>query len=345
MRAMLRLTGDTEFSFETTNAAYQKYAGTRGSRWPEQERIGRAPALQHVGIAAADTTLDGVIYPGVLGGLQEDIRNLRLLSLSQKPYQMVTGTGQVCGFWAVVEVSDTRSVFTDDGRARKIEFSLKLKYYGSDYQGGGASPLASSGIAQVSGVLPDVASVSGLDMLPVLDSNSTLGEMAAVASAAGAVVRNVASLARDVLYYVENPLAVAGLAANLILPVECMGSLRAVAETAQTILAVGDQVLDTISAVTALPYTIAEAGSQRMTDIAQTLRQNLVHTRDTARLASYGMDAVQHNLESTGNTFARLTERQTAADMYLRTADQAGRMGRTCRQLDQECVSILEKFR
>jgi phage protein U len=60
---------------------------------------------------------------------------------------MVTGKGEICGFWAVTEVSDTRSFFMDDGQARKIEFSLKLKYYGRDYQGSEGNIGLLSGVA------------------------------------------------------------------------------------------------------------------------------------------------------------------------------------------------------
>jgi phage protein U len=121
MLSMLRFTGDAEFSFETSSAAYKRYVSTRGSRWPEQERLGRAPALQHIGLTTAEITLDGVMYPGVIDGLQEDIRKFRGLSLAEKPFQMVTGTGQVCGFWAVIDVSDTRTVFLDNGLPRMVE--------------------------------------------------------------------------------------------------------------------------------------------------------------------------------------------------------------------------------
>lgn len=65
--------------------------------------------------------------------------------MTGNPCQMVTGAGAVCGFWSILNVSDTRSYFLDNGEGRKIEFSLSIKYYGPDYSGqsGGGSPIAS----------------------------------------------------------------------------------------------------------------------------------------------------------------------------------------------------------
>jgi phage protein U len=85
MRTMLRLTGEEEFSFETSTAAYHRYVATRGSRWPEQERLGRAPALQHVGLSTAETTLDGVIYTGILEAYRKALKNCGVFPLPKKP--------------------------------------------------------------------------------------------------------------------------------------------------------------------------------------------------------------------------------------------------------------------
>jgi phage protein U len=344
MRSMLRLTGNTDFSFETTSAAYQRYVSTRGSRWPEQERLGRTPALQHTGITAAEITLDGVIYPGVMGGSQEDMRKLRGLSLSESPFQMVTGTGLVCGFWAVMDVSDTRTVFMDNGLARKVEFTIKLKYYGIDYRGGEGNVglLANSAVPSI--VKTITPTVENLASLPVLDATSSLAEVTAVASAVGDVVGTASALAQTALYYAENPLTLVGLASEYV-PAECLNGVKEIAQTARAVLDVGQRVFDAVSAVTALPYTIVSAGSQRLTAITATLRQNLLYTRDTARLAGYGMDLAQRGLFTTGQTLARLPERGKSAGLCLDVSDQAGRMLTACRRLDQDSTAILEKFR
>lgn len=348
MRTMLRLTGKSEsFDFEISTAAYQKYVATRGSRWPEQERLGRSPALQHVGLATAETTLEGVIYPGMArkagGSIKEGLRKLRRLSLSTEPFQLVTGTGDVCGFWAVTEVNDTRSYFLDDGQARKAEFSIKLRFYGTDYGsgGGGGVIMLPNAAASAGGI---VWSSSDFGALPTIHETSTLAEITAVTHAAGGLIRGAVSLAADVLRYIHNPLDALGMALGLGLPQEAAGGIRAVTQAAREIVAVGDMVFETVSAVTALPYTLSGDG-RRVGDMSFTLRQNLLYTRDTARLHNHSMAATQRNLESTGSTFARLPERQTTAEACMHTAHQAERMGTLCRGLDGDCSRLLEKFR
>jgi phage protein U len=345
MRSMLRLTGDTEFSFETSSAAYQRYVSTRGSRWPEQERLGRTPALQHVGLSTAEITLDGVIYPGRMGGLQEDLRKLRGLCLAEKPIQMVTGTGQVCGFWAVLDVSDTRTIFLDNGLARKIEFTLKLKYYGTDYQSGegNVGALAGSIAASPTEAADSFAAAGNLAALPVLDSASSLGEVTAVSKAAHGILETAAVAANKALFYAANPLALVSLASEYV-PPECLNGAREIAQTACSVLDVGQRVFDCVSAVTALPYSLAGAGSGRLTAVAATLRQNLQYTLDTARLASYGMDTVQRGLSSKGQTLYRLPDRQESAALCLDVSGQAGSLCSACRKLDQDSSIILEKF-
>ena len=346
MRAMLRLTGDIEFSFETSSAAFHRYVSTRGSRWPEQERLGRTPALQHIGLATAEITLDGVMYPGVIGGLREDMRKLRGLSLAEKPFQMVTGTGQVCGFWAVLDVSDTRTVFLDNGLPRKVEFTLKMKYYGSDYQGteGNVGILAASPTAFLTESVAALPIAAGLDALPVLDAASTLEEVIAVSNAAGKIIGAASSLAQDVLRYVGNPLSLLGLASDYI-PAECLNGAKEIARSARSVLDVGQRVFDAVSAVAALPYTLTDAGSARLNAVTATLRQNLRFTRDTARLLSCGMDTVRRGLTATGQTLARLPERQESAGLCLDVSGQAGSLCSACRRLDQDSSLILEKFR
>lgn len=345
MRSMLRLTGATEFSFETGSAAYQRYASTRGSRWPEQERLGRTPALQHVGLSTAEIALDGVIYPGRMGGLQEDLRKLRGLCLSDSPFQMVTGTGQVCGFWAVLDISDTRTIFLDNGLARKIEFTLKLKYYGTDYLGGKGNVGALSGSIASSPIEAADSLTAGesFAVLPVLDSASSLEEVTAVSNAAGGVLEAASSAAGKALFYASNPLALVSFASEYV-PAECLNGAKEIAQTARSVLDVGQRVFDCVSAVTALPYSLNGFGSERLTTVAATLRQNLQFTRDTARLASYGMDTVQRGLSSKGQTLSRLPDRQESAGLCLDAAGQAGSLCSACRRLDQDSSIILEKF-
>jgi len=120
-----------EFRFEIATAAYQKLAHSQSWRWPEQARITREPALQFMGKNAAEIDLEGVIYPSFKGGLGQ-IEAMRTMADRGEPLSLVDGLGRVWDRWVITELSDTRTLFTDDGQPRKLEFRLKLKAYGED---------------------------------------------------------------------------------------------------------------------------------------------------------------------------------------------------------------------
>ena len=120
-----------EFRFEIATAAYQKLAYSQSWRWPEQARITREPALQFMGKNAAEIDLEGVIYPSFQGGLSQ-IETMRTLADRGEPLSLVDGLGRVWDRWVITELSDTRTLFTDDGQPRKLEFRVKLKAYGED---------------------------------------------------------------------------------------------------------------------------------------------------------------------------------------------------------------------
>ena len=150
-RIMLAL-GD--FRFEIATAAYQKLAYSQSWRWPEQARITREPALQFMGKNAAEIDLDGVIYPSFKGGLGQ-IEAMRALADQGKPLSLVDGLGRVWGAWVITDLGDTRTLFTDDGQARRLEFRLKLKAYGEDETitdiAAGWDPFATTFLDQVAG--------------------------------------------------------------------------------------------------------------------------------------------------------------------------------------------------
>lgn len=127
-RTMMSL-GEFRFALET--AAYERLALSQSWRWPEQQRLGRDPALQFVGADAAEIELEGVIYPQFRGGLGQ-IEQLREVADQGKPLMLTDGIGRVWGKWVITKISDTRTVLADDGQPRKIEFRASLKAYGDD---------------------------------------------------------------------------------------------------------------------------------------------------------------------------------------------------------------------
>ncbi|MGI0119888.1 phage tail protein [Zooshikella sp. RANM57] len=59
------------FRFSRDTAAYQSSQQTHHYRWNQQERILNTPAYQYIGPGRQSLTLNGVIYPYYLGGLEQ----------------------------------------------------------------------------------------------------------------------------------------------------------------------------------------------------------------------------------------------------------------------------------
>ncbi len=345
MRAMLRLTGELDFSFELGTAAYHRFVSSRGSRWPEQERLGRLPALQHTGLNACEITLDGVAYPGLLGGSVKSMFDLRGLSLSQKPYLLTFGTGKVCGYWAVLDVSDTRTIFMDNGSPRKIEFSIKLKYYGPDYNNrANVSLLGKSNLSTaVKSASALIQKAGKYAELPKINAKSFFEQLSNVAKAVSQVVSDATRVASEVQRYIANPMALVGLISGSILP-ECLSGIREIAQSAQSIMDAGERLVDCVSAVNALTYSLPGLAPKKLGIVTETLRKGLCNIRDTARLASYSMGAIQSSLSSLRETFSRLGTREESVRQCQSVSDKAKTMGTACKTLAEDSSTILEKF-
>jgi phage protein U len=119
------------FRFGVNRASYQTFTRDAAYRWAKADRLGRDPALQFLGPDAEEITLEGVIYPHFKGGLRQ-MELMRLVARQGAPMMLVDGLGWVWQRWAIVSVSETKSVFLADGAPRRIDFSIGLRAYGAD---------------------------------------------------------------------------------------------------------------------------------------------------------------------------------------------------------------------
>ena len=133
------------FRFSVNTAAYQSLRRAAQYRWPAQERIGRAPARQFVGVGSETITLEGAIYPyadeplldqvinnQVSSGWNTQLDQLRELAALGEPQLLTDGRGKVWGKWCVESVDETQTVFFANGAPRKIEFNLSISSYGDE---------------------------------------------------------------------------------------------------------------------------------------------------------------------------------------------------------------------
>ncbi|MCC7005176.1 MAG: phage tail protein [Ottowia sp.] len=120
------------FVFSLSTVAYQGLQQQIGWRHPATSRIGQRPARQYLGHDDETITLNGVLLPELSGG-EKSLTALRLLGDQGKAWPLIEGTGKLYGLYVLESLDMTRSVFFNDGSARRIEFSMTLKRV-DDYQ-------------------------------------------------------------------------------------------------------------------------------------------------------------------------------------------------------------------
>jgi len=83
------------------------------------------PAYQFTGKGEDSITLDGSIVPQF--GSQLSLTALRVMGDTGKSFPLIAGNGKVYGLWILESVDETQTYFFDNGKPRKVEFTLKLK--------------------------------------------------------------------------------------------------------------------------------------------------------------------------------------------------------------------------
>ncbi|WP_323947478.1 phage tail protein [Aeromonas caviae] len=114
------------FVFMRSTLAPLSQQDERAWRHPGNNRIGARPAYQFVGPDDETSTLSGVLLPEVTGG-PVSLDMLNQMGDSGQAFPLIQGDGVMRGSFVIEGISTTRTEFFDDGAARKIEFSIKLK--------------------------------------------------------------------------------------------------------------------------------------------------------------------------------------------------------------------------
>lgn len=121
------------FYFNLGTAAFDALQRTTAYRWASQERLGRRPALQAVGLGEEKLTLKGAIFPGFKGGLKQ-LDTLRTIGGRLVPMSLTTGYGLALGNWCLTTITEEQGAFLQGGIPRKQTFSLEFSRYGDDMQ-------------------------------------------------------------------------------------------------------------------------------------------------------------------------------------------------------------------
>lgn len=114
------------FVFAMDTAAYQEFQRQIEWRLAENARVGARPTTQFIGPGSDTITLQGTIVPEIAGNALS-LELLRLMGDSGNAWPLVEGTGRIYGLFMLQRLDETRTVFFQDGAARKIDFSISLK--------------------------------------------------------------------------------------------------------------------------------------------------------------------------------------------------------------------------
>jgi uncharacterized protein len=195
------------FQFSIQSAAYQEFRRNVEYRWAELNRIAHRPSLQFVGVGKDEIELRGVILPTFQGGIhQMDI--LRSYAQKGKTQTLTTGRGENWGPWCVLAITDEQRQMTFKGTPLKIEFSLRLSYYGPDDESAGSKGYVSSTWSNLLGkqgatlIMPPDIPASPSGVLPPVKV-SQLGSMSAALRAAKIPPQAAASTLTKAIHEVQ----------------------------------------------------------------------------------------------------------------------------------------------
>jgi uncharacterized protein len=113
------------FVFGLHTLPYQQLQRQQQWRHPAASRVGRRPGRQYTGPGDETITLSGTLFPEITGG-KVSLELLRALADTGKAWPLIQGDGTFYGHYVIESIDETASLFFTDGRARKIDFNLKL---------------------------------------------------------------------------------------------------------------------------------------------------------------------------------------------------------------------------
>lgn len=119
------------FIFELSTVPYQELQQQLAWRHASSSRVGLRPARQFIGVDDESINLSGVLLPEVTGG-EPSLAELRQMGDDGLDYVLIDGSGVIYGQYVIESLNMTKSLFFQDGKARRIEFQLALKRVDDD---------------------------------------------------------------------------------------------------------------------------------------------------------------------------------------------------------------------
>jgi phage protein U len=113
------------FAFGMDTAAFNELRKQMQFKHGAAVRVGARDAFQNLGPGSELITLSGTVAPEVTGQLAS-ISQLEQMGRDGNAYVLVDGTGYVYGTFYVDSMEETHRDHVEDGRPRRVDFSLTL---------------------------------------------------------------------------------------------------------------------------------------------------------------------------------------------------------------------------
>lgn len=120
-----------EFAFSVGSTAYHQLTREAAWRWSEQERTGQQSLMQYTGKSPRTVRLEGQAH-AFFGQGVAPVEELFALGELAAPLLLVSGSGDVLGWWVITEFSEVTGRFLPGGGHRSKTWTITLKYYADD---------------------------------------------------------------------------------------------------------------------------------------------------------------------------------------------------------------------
>lgn len=118
------------FKFSIATAAYNQLVKSWSWSWSAQSVIGQSDRLQAVGKKPVKIKLSGEVTPLFNNVGTQQINDLARIGDELKPQLLVSGLGDIMGYWCITSLSETSTKFLKGGVARMQTFDIEIEYYG-----------------------------------------------------------------------------------------------------------------------------------------------------------------------------------------------------------------------
>ncbi|WP_440055505.1 phage tail protein [Pseudoalteromonas sp. T1lg65] len=135
---MMQLGKDYKFSVST--AAFNKLKYDSQYRWSshDSQTDKSSPAMQFIGVGEQTLEIEGTIFPQLVKNGLKQLDSMRAQAEKGVPFTLgyveesgksSPSVGRVMGKWVIKSISETRTLFFNDGIPREIQFVMRLGRY------------------------------------------------------------------------------------------------------------------------------------------------------------------------------------------------------------------------